>query len=162
PVQLRDQHRKPERPDHPRDPADRRRHRRELSSSFVLSSGGKAAGAGSREPVPAGLLRDAGTGTVDGGKASLCTPIVSAFPLPRPASPAPLSSPQMRFHFTTAGESHGKALLAVVEGLPAGLPVDAQSVDAELARRMQGYGRGARMKIESDAIEWLSGVRSGE
>jgi chorismate synthase len=68
----------------------------------------------------------------------------------------------MRFHFTTAGESHGKALLAVVEGLPAGLPVEAGWVDAELARRMQGYGRGARMKIESDAIEWLSGVRSGE
>jgi chorismate synthase len=52
--------------------------------------------------------------------------------------------------------------VAVVEGLPAGLPVAAAFVDAELARRMQGYGRGARMTIEQDRIEWLSGVRSGE
>ncbi len=68
----------------------------------------------------------------------------------------------MPFHFTTAGESHGKALLAVVEGLPAGLPIDAGWVNAELARRMQGYGRGARMRIETDSIEWLSGIRTGE
>jgi chorismate synthase len=64
--------------------------------------------------------------------------------------------------FTTAGESHGKALVAVVEGLPAGLPMRVEDVDRELARRMAGHGRGARMKIESDRIEWLSGVRAGE
>jgi chorismate synthase len=64
--------------------------------------------------------------------------------------------------FTTAGESHGKALVAIVEGLPAGLAVTAEWVDRELARRMQGYGRGARMKIERDRIEWLSGLRAGE
>src|SRR5919109_3291026 len=64
--------------------------------------------------------------------------------------------------FTTAGESHGRALGVVVEGLPAGLPVTAEWVDRELARRMQGYGRGERMKIERDRIEWLSGVRAGE
>ena len=64
--------------------------------------------------------------------------------------------------FTTAGESHGKALVTIVEGLPAGLPVTAEWVDRELARRMQGYGRGARMKIERDRIEWLSGLRAGE
>jgi chorismate synthase len=64
--------------------------------------------------------------------------------------------------FTTAGESHGKALVTIVEGLPAGIPVSAEWVDHELARRMQGYGRGARMKIERDQIEWLSGVRAGE
>src|SRR5512145_383713 len=64
--------------------------------------------------------------------------------------------------FTTAGESHGKALVAIVEGLPAGLAVTAEWVDRELARRMQGYGRGARMKIERDCIEWLAGVRAGE
>jgi chorismate synthase len=64
--------------------------------------------------------------------------------------------------FLTAGESHGKALVAIVEGLPAGLPVVAEQVDQELARRMMGYGRGARMKIERDRIEWLSGVRAGE
>ena len=64
--------------------------------------------------------------------------------------------------FSTAGESHGKALVTIVEGLPAGLPVTAEWVDRELARRMMGYGRGARMKIERDRIEWLSGLRAGE
>ncbi|MGH7509429.1 MAG: chorismate synthase [Gemmatimonadales bacterium] len=68
----------------------------------------------------------------------------------------------MTLRFTTAGESHGKALVAIVEGLPAGIPVSAEWVDRELARRMQGYGRGARMKIERDRIEWLSGLRAGE
>lgn len=68
----------------------------------------------------------------------------------------------MSLHFTTAGESHGKALVAIVEGLPAGLPISAEAVDRDLARRMMGYGRGARMKIERDRIEWLSGVRAGE
>lgn len=68
----------------------------------------------------------------------------------------------MSLRFLTAGESHGKALVAIVEGLPAGLPVVAEQVDRELARRMMGYGRGARMKIERDRIEWLSGVRAGE
>ncbi len=68
----------------------------------------------------------------------------------------------MTLKFSTAGESHGKALVTLVEGLPAGLPVSAEWVDRELVRRMQGYGRGARMKIERDHIEWLSGVRAGE
>jgi chorismate synthase len=68
----------------------------------------------------------------------------------------------MHLRFTTAGESHGKAFVTIVEGLPAGLPVAADAVDRDLARRMQGYGRGARMKIERDRIEWLSGVRAGE
>ncbi len=68
----------------------------------------------------------------------------------------------MHFRFTTAGESHGKALLAIVEGMPAGVPIDAEWVDRDLGRRMQGYGRGARMKIEQDRIEWISGVRAGE
>jgi len=64
--------------------------------------------------------------------------------------------------FTTAGESHGRGLVAVLEGVPAGLPVSAAPVNAELKRRMAGYGRGARMKIETDEIEWLGGVRAGE
>ena len=68
----------------------------------------------------------------------------------------------MHLRFSTAGESHGKALVTLVEGLPAGLPIGADWVDRELVRRMQGYGRGARMKIERDHIEWLSGVRAGE
>ena len=67
----------------------------------------------------------------------------------------------MRIRFTTAGESHGRALVAVVEGVPAGLPLAAEDVNADLARRMQGYGRGARMKIEADAVQLLSGVRAG-
>lgn len=68
----------------------------------------------------------------------------------------------MPLRFLTAGESHGPALVAIVEGLPAGLPVSAEAVNRQLARRMQGYGRGARMKIEADAIEWLGGVRAGQ
>ncbi len=68
----------------------------------------------------------------------------------------------MALRFLTAGESHGKALVAIVEGLPAGLPVGAEWVDRDLARRMMGYGRGARMKIERDRVEWLSGIRAGE
>ena len=64
--------------------------------------------------------------------------------------------------FTTAGESHGPALISVLEGTPAGLPLVAEHVDIELARRQQGYGRGRRMQIERDAIEFLSGVRAGE
>jgi chorismate synthase len=66
------------------------------------------------------------------------------------------------FRFTTAGESHGRGLVGVLEGMPAGLPVSAEQVNAELKRRMGGYGRGARMKIEADQIEWLAGVRNGE
>ena len=68
----------------------------------------------------------------------------------------------MTFRFTTAGESHGRGLVAVLEGIPAGLPLAAERINAELKRRMGGYGRGARMKIESDQIEWLAGVRAGE
>ncbi len=68
----------------------------------------------------------------------------------------------MPLRFLTAGESHGKGLVTIVEGLPAGLPVTAEWVDRDLARRMMGYGRGARMKIERDRIEWMSGVRAGE
>lgn len=66
------------------------------------------------------------------------------------------------FRFTTAGESHGPALLAIVEGLPAGLPILPERIDAELRRRQGGYGRGGRMRIESDRAEILSGVRHGE
>src|SRR5437764_640822 len=65
------------------------------------------------------------------------------------------------FRFTTAGESHGRALVATVEGLPAGLPVDAEQINRELERRQWGYGRGGRMKIERDRVEILSGVRHG-
>ena len=64
--------------------------------------------------------------------------------------------------FTTAGESHGQALVSILEGMPAGLPLLAADVDAELARRQQGYGRGRRMQIERDTVEILSGVRAGE
>jgi chorismate synthase len=63
--------------------------------------------------------------------------------------------------FLNAGESHGPALTVVVDGLPAGIPVDRAAVDADLRRRQGGYGRGGRMKIESDSVEVLSGVRHG-
>jgi chorismate synthase len=68
----------------------------------------------------------------------------------------------MFFRFTTAGESHGKALVAIVEGLPAGMPISVEKVNHELWRRQQGYGRGGRMKIESDKVEFLSGLRHGK
>jgi chorismate synthase len=68
----------------------------------------------------------------------------------------------MNFKFTTAGESHGKALVAIIEGLPAGLEIDVEKINQQLWRRQQGYGRGGRMKIESDKIEILSGVRHGK
>src|SRR5215510_3023941 len=68
----------------------------------------------------------------------------------------------MTLRFTTAGESHGQALVSILEGMPAGLPLLSGDVDTELARRQQGYGRGRRMQIEKDAVQFLSGVRAGE
>jgi chorismate synthase len=62
----------------------------------------------------------------------------------------------------TAGESHGSCLVAIVEGIPAGVPVDVEAIDAQLARRQRGYGRGPRMEIERDRIEVLSGVIDGQ
>ncbi len=64
--------------------------------------------------------------------------------------------------FTTAGESHGPALVSILEGMPAGVPLLAEQVNSQLARRQQGYGRGRRMQIETDRVEFQSGVRSGE
>ncbi len=64
--------------------------------------------------------------------------------------------------FSTAGESHGEALIALVSGVPAGVPIDLERVNRELWRRQQGYGRGGRMKIETDKAHILSGVRHGK
>src|ERR1700759_3783460 len=64
--------------------------------------------------------------------------------------------------FETAGESHGEALIALISGLPAGIPVDFDFINRELWRRQQGYGRGGRMKIETDKVHVLSGVRHGK
>jgi chorismate synthase len=64
--------------------------------------------------------------------------------------------------FSTAGESHGEALIALISGLPAGVPVDLEFINRELWRRQQGYGRGGRMKIETDKAHILSGVRHGK
>lgn len=66
-----------------------------------------------------------------------------------------------RFRFLTAGESHGKGLTAVIEGLPAGLPLSEDDIARDLARRQRGYGRGGRMKIERDRAEITAGVRHG-
>src|SRR6516164_6129265 len=63
--------------------------------------------------------------------------------------------------FLTAGESHGQALVVIVEGLPAGLAVTVDDIQAELARRRLGYGRGPRMRFEQDAVTLLGGVRHG-
>jgi chorismate synthase len=67
----------------------------------------------------------------------------------------------VELNFTTAGESHGPGLVTVVEGLPAGLELDREALDRDMARRQLGHGRGGRMKIESDAVEIRSGVRHG-
>ena len=63
--------------------------------------------------------------------------------------------------YLTAGESHGKGLVAILEGLPAGLKLSSEDIDRELRRRQAGYGRGKRMKIEKDKVEIISGVRMG-
>ncbi|HYJ90521.1 MAG TPA: chorismate synthase [Pyrinomonadaceae bacterium] len=68
----------------------------------------------------------------------------------------------MFFKFTTAGESHGKALVTIIEGLPADMMIDTAVVNHELWRRQQGYGRGGRMKIEKDEVQVLSGIRHGK
>jgi chorismate synthase len=64
--------------------------------------------------------------------------------------------------FLTAGESHGRALIVILEGIPAGLAIDVEAIAGELRRRQGGYGRGRRMQIESDRAEILSGVRGGQ
>lgn len=68
----------------------------------------------------------------------------------------------MSLRFLTAGESHGPAVTAILEGIPAGLPLDAAIIDVELARRQKGYGAGGRMKIEKDAVQILGGVMAGK
>ena len=67
----------------------------------------------------------------------------------------------MSFRFVTAGESHGPGLTAIVEGLPAGLELRPEDIDADLARRQLGHGRGGRMKIEKDRAQVTAGVRHG-
>ena len=67
----------------------------------------------------------------------------------------------MNLRFSTAGESHGPGLVAIVEGIPAGLTLDQARIDREMARRQLGHGRGGRMKIEHDAVEVRAGVRHG-
>src|SRR5919201_1042697 len=67
----------------------------------------------------------------------------------------------MRFRLTTAGESHGPGLVAIVEGLPAGLVLDRAAIEADLRRRQHGYGRSPRQQIETDAVEVLAGLRHG-
>ena len=66
------------------------------------------------------------------------------------------------FRFLTAGESHGPCLTAIIEGAPAGLRIDPERINMEMARRQEGFGRGGRMKIERDRAEFMSGVRFGE
>ena len=63
------------------------------------------------------------------------------------------------FRFETAGESHGECLVATLTGLPAGIPISLDAINRELWRRQQGFGRGGRMKIETDTVEVVAGVR---
>src|SRR6266568_2753513 len=73
----------------------------------------------------------------------------------------PAGSLDLMLRFLTAGESHGRALVVVVEGLPAGLPITMEEIQEELARRRLGFGRGPRMRFERDDITILGGVRHG-
>lgn len=66
------------------------------------------------------------------------------------------------FRYLTAGESHGKCLTAIIEGIPSGFDINPDIINEELKRRQQGYGRGGRMKIETDTVEITSGVRFGK
>ena len=66
-----------------------------------------------------------------------------------------------QFRFLTAGESHGKGLTMIIEGLPSGLPLAERDISPDLGRRQGGYGRGGRMKIEKDHAEITAGVRHG-
>ena len=67
-----------------------------------------------------------------------------------------------KFRFLTAGESHGKCLTAIIDGIPSGFEINPDFINQELKRRQGGYGRGGRMKIESDTVEITSGVRFGK
>ena len=67
-----------------------------------------------------------------------------------------------KIKFLTAGESHGKGLLGILDGIPAGLKIEKEYIDIQLGRRQMGYGRGGRMKIEKDQVEIWSGIRLGE
>ena len=67
-----------------------------------------------------------------------------------------------KIKFLTAGESHGKALIGIIQGIPAGLEISADYINAELSRRQQGYGRSNRMNIENDKAIILSGIRHGK
>src|SRR2546425_3314605 len=63
--------------------------------------------------------------------------------------------------YLNGGESHGKGLIAILEGMPSGVPLTSDDINRDLARRQKGYGRGGRMRIEQDRVEFLSGVRKG-
>src|SRR5262245_22387319 len=90
-------------------------------------------------------------------------------PPPRPAGPVggrmtartAFAPWDVMLRYLTAGESHGQALVAILEGMPAGVPVTTKSIAAELARRRLGHGRGKRMRFETDRVEVLGGVRHG-
>ena len=68
----------------------------------------------------------------------------------------------MTLRYLTGGESHGRLLLGIVEGIPSGLPLTAEAINIDLARRQRGYGRGGRMRIEKDQVEIVAGVRHGK
>jgi chorismate synthase len=67
-----------------------------------------------------------------------------------------------QLRYLTSGESHGKALVCIIDGVPAGLSIQAEDINHDLRRRQKGYGRGSRMKLEADSVQILSGIRCGK
>src|SRR5262249_3624926 len=144
----------------------------QVSGSWV---GGAGCSAPSWEPAGRVAIRPSVTTSRQGG--GPWGGVASVGPCAcRPASPAASRQPSNRpywerrrgfgrlgrmLRWVTAGESHGPALVAVLEGLPAGVSITSAEIAAELARRRAGYGRGARMKFEQDEVEITGGVRHG-
>src|SRR5439155_14708203 len=104
-------------------------------------------------PLPRLAVQERGCLRHPDGAAGLCHPDAHQGVAHKDAS--------LMLRYLNGGESHGKGLIAILEGVPSGLPLTADDINHDLARRQKGYGRGGRMRIEQDRVEFLSGVRKG-
>ncbi|MBJ7365587.1 MAG: chorismate synthase [Thermoleophilia bacterium] len=129
--------------------------------------------------LPSAVTRSPSADHTPGAASSVRRGQIAAVPLPRPEAGTPghratdrargagapgpggYAEGEMALTYRTAGESHGPALTTIVEGLPSGLPLTPNDIDADLARRQLGYGRGGRQKIETDRVQVTAGIRHG-